>query len=137
MMRVVLDTNVILQARASGHPYHLILREWMLGRFSWVVSTEILFEYQEVITERTGAARWTILERLLTLSPHVVRTTPEFHFGLIVDDPDDNKFADCAIAANADFIVTSDHHFDAMLGSGYKPQPITPEQFIERYLTPP
>lgn len=27
---------------------------------------------------------------------------------------DDNKFVDCAIAANAQFIVTEDHHYDVL-----------------------
>jgi uncharacterized protein len=49
-------------------------------------------------------------------------------------DRDDDKFADCAITANADFIVTSDAHFRVLAGSGYRPQPITPEMFIERVL---
>jgi predicted nucleic acid-binding protein len=30
---------------------------------------------------------------------------------LIYVDEDDNKFVDCAVAANADFILTSDKHF--------------------------
>lgn len=29
-------------------------------------------------------------------------------------DPDDNKFVDCAIIANAKYIVTQDHHFDVL-----------------------
>ena len=28
--------------------------------------------------------------------------------------PDDNKFVDCAIIANAKYIVTQDHHFDVL-----------------------
>lgn len=40
----------------------------------------------------------------------------EFHFRfhLIKSDEDDNKFVDCAIAANARYIVTEDHHFDVL-----------------------
>jgi uncharacterized protein len=34
---------------------------------------------------------------------------------MIPSDPDDDKFVDCAIAGDADFIITTDHHFD-MLG---------------------
>ena len=40
--------------------------------------------------------------------------TPYFHFGLITVDPDDNKFIDCAIAANARYIVTNDRHYDVL-----------------------
>jgi len=55
-------------------------------------------------------------------------------FHTITGDPDDDAFADCAIAENADFIITSDHHFKALIGSGYRPQPITPEDFIRLHL---
>jgi uncharacterized protein len=33
---------------------------------------------------------------------------------LKLTDPDDNKFVDCAIAANAKYIVTGDRHFNIM-----------------------
>lgn len=32
----------------------------------------------------------------------------------MTNDPDDNKFVDCAIASNADFIVTEDRHFQLL-----------------------
>lgn len=47
--------------------------------------------------------------------------------------PDDNAFTDCAIAAHADYVITEDRHFAPLANAGYKPQPITPEAFIERY----
>ena len=37
-----------------------------------------------------------------------------FRFNLIVADPDDNKFVDCAIVANAEYIVSQDTHFDVL-----------------------
>ncbi|WP_397381161.1 putative toxin-antitoxin system toxin component, PIN family [Prosthecobacter sp.] len=129
-MRVVLDTNVILQARAAGHPYHAILQAWLNRRFSLVVSTEIMLEYEEVITERAGAARWSILEKLLDISDNVVRVSPSYRFRLIPGDLDDNKFADGAVVADAEYIVTADNHFKAMHGSGFKPQVLTPEAFM-------
>lgn len=36
------------------------------------------------------------------------------HFGLIEKDADDNKFVDCAIAADAEYIVTNDAHFNIL-----------------------
>jgi predicted nucleic acid-binding protein len=52
----------------------------------------------------------------------------------VVADPDDNKFCDCAIAAAADFIVTEDNHFAALKSAGFKPQPLTPDEFIRLHL---
>ena len=129
-MRVVLDTNVILQARAAGHPYHAILQALLNRRFVLVLSTEIILEYEEVITDRVGAARWSILEKLLDISDNVFRVSPSYRFRLIHGDLDDNKFADGAVAAEAEYIVTADHHFQAMQGSGFKPQVLTPDAFM-------
>ena len=50
----------------------------------------------------------------ITGNPHTKRITPHYHFHLIVSDPDDNKFVDCAIAADAKYLVTEDHHFDVL-----------------------
>ena len=105
----------------------------------WAVSTEILLEYEEIITRRSGRTRWVefaaMLDVMRELHPsRLPMISPAFRFHRITRDADDNKFADCAIVANADFIITEDHHFDAMLGSGYKPQPVTPEEFIRLHL---
>ncbi len=38
-----------------------------------------------------------------------------YHFHLLSDvDKDDDKFVDCAITADADYIVTEDSHFDLL-----------------------
>lgn len=47
-------------------------------------------------------------------SDYVEFVDPQFHLGLIEADPDDNKFVDCAFAANATFIVSNDKHFDIL-----------------------
>lgn len=44
----------------------------------------------------------------------MIRKNPHFSFGLIEADKDDNKFVDCAIAANAKCIVTEDNHFNVL-----------------------
>lgn len=134
-MIVVLDTNVVLQALNRQHTFAVILDAWYEGQFIWAVSTDILMEYQEVVIRQSGIARWRTMERLLDLAAAFAKSvqfvSPSFYFRTISADRDDDKFADCAITAHADFIVTSDAHFRPLIGSGYKPQPITPENFID------
>ena len=55
----------------------------------------------------------TVINAILE-SRYVERFAPEYHFQLITADPDDNKFVDCAIQANARYIVTNDHHYDVL-----------------------
>ena len=137
-MTIVLDTNVVLQALNQQHPTAVILHAWYSGRFVWALSTDILMEYQEVVVRQSGATRWQTLGRLLDLAivhgHNTQLVSPAFFFRTISADRDDDKFADCAIAALADFIVTRDKHFNVLVGSGFKPQPITPEEFMRLHL---
>ena len=137
-MTVVLDTNVVLQARAPGHDFHRILIGLLAGQFNLAASTAILLEYEEILTARVGAARWrqfaTVLDAMAAWHGNVRQVEPSFRWRLITADPDDDKFADCAIAAEAEWIVTEDAHFDVLRDARHKPQPITPGEFIARFL---
>ena len=42
------------------------------------------------------------------------RVQPTYFYQMIVVDPDDNKFVDCAICGNAELLVTNDAHFDVL-----------------------
>ena len=137
-MIVCIDTNTVVQALAEGHPFHPILDSWIQGRVAWAVSTEVLLEYEEVITRMSGPARWRRLARLMDLadltSGNLIRSTPSFHFQIITADADDNIFTDCAVTAGADYLITEDSHFAPLRTAGYKTQPITPNEFIARHL---
>ena len=133
-MTVVIDTNVILTARVVGHRNHPIFLALATGRIILVVSVAILLEWEEIVTARASADQWRKLSRTIDLaselSGNIRVVEPSFHFHLITADPDDDKFADCAIAANADYLVTEDAHFDAIKSAGYSPRVITPQDFI-------
>jgi uncharacterized protein len=136
-MTVVLDTNVVFEGRAMGHPYRCILDSCVDGRMYWAVSTPILTEYQEVIRRKEPPSAWLKMVMLMDLivltRDTLIHVNPQFQFRVIGADPDDNPFVDCAIAAHADYVITSDRDFAPLANAGYKPQPITPEAFIERY----
>jgi putative PIN family toxin of toxin-antitoxin system len=109
------------------------------GRLVWALSNAILLEYEETVLALSTRARWENLPATIhqvSAKFGTVRfVAPSFDHQLITADPDDNKFVDCALAAGADYLITSDRHFDPLRSAGYKTQPITPEEFITRYLT--
>ncbi len=137
-MTVCLDTGVFLQIFGRKQPFQPILRALLDGRITLAVSTEILLEYQEIITQLSGAERWrevaALLELLAQLHGNIRQIEPQFRFNVISIDPDDNKFCDCVIAAEANFVVTEDNHFDVLKSAGYKPKPIKPEEFTRQFL---
>lgn len=136
-MTVCIDTNVLLQARACSHPFGVILDGFSEGRFRWLLSNRILLEYEEIISKRAGDAAWDHLLQLMEAvhrrHQNLAFANPRFQFRIISSDPDDNAFTDCAITESADYVITSDRHFAPLADAGYKPQPITPEAFIEKY----
>ena len=138
-MTVVIDTNVMLTARAVRHRNYVLLRALLAGQFELAASTAIMLEYQEIITKRASAEDWGELTALFDIADelhgNLLHVEPSFRFHLIIADPDDDKFADCAIAAEADFIITEDTHFETLRGSGHQPQPVTPGEFIARHLS--
>ena len=137
-MTVCLDTNVFLQIFGRRQPCYPILRALLDGWLTLAVSNEILLEYEEVTTRLSGAERWrevvALLELLDQLHGNIRQIEPQFRFSVISQDPDDNKFCDCAIIAEANLVVTDDAHFAALKPAGYKPKPIAPEDFIRVHI---
>jgi uncharacterized protein len=137
-MRVCIDTNVLVQLFGRNQVGRSIRDALLTGRIELAISNEILFEYQETITRLSGVARWQQVERFLTLlfyvHANILFLEPHFRFGVVTADPDDNKFVDCAVAAQAEYVITSDQHFGVLVGSGYKPRPITPQEFSQAHL---
>lgn len=78
------------------------------------VSTEILEEYAEIITQKMSVDVATNVIHLLLESKYVELISPYFRLQLIEADHDDNKFVDCAFAANATYIVSDDKHYDVL-----------------------
>ena len=96
------------------------------------VSNEILDEYEEIIERVANAAVAHNIVHAIAHSPFTRFFDPRFHFRLIEQDPDDNKFVDCAIIAGADYIVSEDAHFRVLEKIAFpKVCVIRLEQFME------
>jgi putative PIN family toxin of toxin-antitoxin system len=114
-MKILIDTNVLLVSISSKSPHHWIFQGVLNEEFDLIVSTEILSEYSEIIQKHMGQkVAENVLATIENLN-NLILNSPSFKFNLISIDPDDNKFVDCAIASNADFIVTEDRHFQELI----------------------
>ncbi len=127
---VVLDTNILIVSLPQHLKYHWIFKRLVAGDFDLFVTNEILAEYQEQVAKRYGLSYSEARLDFLLLLPSVRLVTPFYRWLLIPADADDNKFVDCAVAANADYIVTNDRHFRALQDVAFPPvRSITLEQF--------
>ena len=114
MQSIVLDTNALIMAISAKNVYHKAWQAFLNGDYTLCITNGIVEEYLEVLARNINmrvaeAIVYTILTRR-----NVQKLDPHFRFHLIKEDEDDNKFVDCAIAANARYIVTEDHHFDVL-----------------------
>ena len=108
--QVVLDTNCLVQIISLHSPYRSAWQAFREGRYTLCVSNDILNEYSEILERVANAAVAHNVVNAIIRSPYTRKLDPHYRFGLIEQDPDDNKFVDCAIIANADYIVSEDAH---------------------------
>lgn len=114
MRRVVLDTNCLLASLSSRSENFVAWRSLHEGKYILCVSNEILSEYEEIIALKTNKIIAENVINAIADSKFVEFIDPQFKLNLIEMDKDDNKFVDCAFAANATFIVSNDRHFDIL-----------------------
>ena len=115
MRYIVLDTNCLIQVLPSKSKYHKIWTDFLDGRYSLCVSNEILMEYEEILSRLTSVEVARNVVEAIARHPMTCHSESYFRFRLLHDiDKDDDKFVDCAIAANADYIVTEDSHFNTL-----------------------
>ena len=113
-LTVLVDTNVLMVALSPRSNLHPLYEKFIHGDFRVVVSNEIMLEYEEQLSRRYGADVVTEFLLIFSEAPNVLRVEPFYKWNLIQQDPDDNKFVDCAIASAADYIITHDRHFDVV-----------------------
>lgn len=113
-MRIVLDTNALLVSISTKSEYRPIFDALLNGRYELIISNEILSEYIEVLERKANPVVASNIAEVLLNLENVVKIDIYFNWGLIREDPDDNKFVDCAIAANAKYLVSNDKHFNSL-----------------------
>ena len=113
-MRVVLDTNVLISAhiKPDGTAAQ-ILEAWRGGGLEVVVSSAILEEYKSSllkaeVRKRHGLMVEQVDELIDTLQEIAISAEASERLLIVHDDPDDNKFFECALAGGAEFIVSGD-----------------------------
>lgn len=111
MRRIVIDTNCLVAILPSQSPYHRVWTEFLANKLEICVSNEVLLEYEEILSEKTSPHFADSIIQTLLNKENLVRVSPVWRFNLICQDPDDNKFVDCAVCGQAEFLVSNDKHF--------------------------
>lgn len=113
-MRVVIDTNILLVSISPNSQFYWIFESFLNEKFELCVTTDILMEYEEILTNHAGQALSSTILQIIENASNTIFITRYYQWDLIKNDPDDNKFADCVVAANAKYLVTHDKHFNQL-----------------------
>ncbi len=129
--KLVIDTNVLITTINRKNTEFAIYQAFENKSFDWIVSTEILTEYAEQLTDFYSVTTANLVLDILCTATNVIFAEPFYRWGIIQEDPDDNKFADVGISASADALLTFDKHFHVFKGLTFPALSILhPKEFI-------
>lgn len=133
-MKIVLDTNVFISGIFFGGPPSQILQSWRQSKTRIVLTEQILTEYQRIGEELSAKYPSVNIKQIIELFTVFGEFVEARGISeTICDDPDDNKFIECAIASQIKLIVSGDKHLLNI--SGYKNiEVLKPREFVDNYL---
>jgi putative PIN family toxin of toxin-antitoxin system len=129
-VRIVLDTNVLVSGIFwSGTPSK-ILDLWVHDKFQLLTTQLILEEYNNTLNRISKGKKDSLVNAwMLFVVENSIVVNDKKKFKLSAD-PDDDKFIDCAVSGNADFIVSGDSHLLDLI-SVLNVNIIKPNSFID------
>lgn len=139
MIRVVLDTNVLVSAFISTHgPSRHIFKAWRKGEFELTTSAPLLGELNRVLHRRHVQEKYRLREAdilaylgLLRIRGTLVAIPPLVR--PICSDPSDDRLLACAVIAQASYLVTGDKEV-LLLDRVGAAQIVTPRTFAAQVL---
>ena len=132
--KVVIDTNVVISALLFGGAPGKLVTFWQRGIIEPKASKEIIDEYLRVLTYpkfelSEEEINYVLYQEILPYFDIInVKSGPR----IIKKDPEDDKFIRCALAANAEYIISGDQHLLA-LKNYQKIQVLSPSEFIIKF----
>jgi putative PIN family toxin of toxin-antitoxin system len=132
-VKVVFDTNVVASASFwRGAPFDC-LAAWTQGRCEAVVSPALLAEYHEILEElRLDYPDRAPVEWVNALTKAATLVFPTDRASGTTADPDDEMILECALAAEADYIVSGDKKHLLALRQFRGTPIISPADFLRR-----
>jgi putative PIN family toxin of toxin-antitoxin system len=111
VLRVVLDTNVLISAILFGGKPRQILEKAIRGEIRLCLSEPILEELKGVLQrskfDYSPEMIQFILTELMSIADFV---NPSETLNVVLEDSEDNRILECAIEAKANYVISGDFH---------------------------
>ncbi len=112
LVRLVLDTNTVVSGLLWGSTPSLLIEAALEGRIEVFTSHALLLELEDVLPRRKFARRIAAsgfsVAQLTARFALLAETVAPAVISPVSADPDDDHVLACALAAQADFIVSGD-----------------------------
>ncbi len=135
MNKVVIDTNVFVSSFFGGIP-RKIIDLWKNGKITLCLSQAIIEEYIDVLI-RLGIdnsdSEINELIKLFAENYFSIFTAKTPKISVVKDDPDDNKFIECAVALDCKIIISGDNHLRS-LKKYIDIKILSPREFIDNMM---
>lgn len=106
-MKIVLDTNVLIDAFADEYSYEKrIIDEVISGRIEAFANNQTLRENKLILKQLITSPDYEAVMNDLFSQINAVANRRQIH---IVSDPEDNKILESAVEAKADYLITKDN----------------------------
>ena len=132
MLKVVVDTNVIVSALLRPQSNSALTISLILdGDCRLCLSDDIFTEYEGVLAREKFKRldRPRVKELLFTIKGRALWVTPKGSIDNVAKDPADKVFLECALEAEADFLITGNiHHFPVK--NFHNTLIVTPSEFM-------
>jgi hypothetical protein len=110
-MNIVLDTNALLSATLWNNSEAQKLLFYLINmNANLYVSMPIIIEYQKVMQRDFKFTEQETIEATTKILKIFQMVTPKEEVNIIKNDETDNKILECAICANAQYLITYDKH---------------------------
>jgi putative PIN family toxin of toxin-antitoxin system len=133
-LNVVIDTNIFLVSLSKNNKAHWLYQSFIKSNFTLLVSTEIVLEYEEIIASKYNYPFASLIVNNFNNLLNVQWVNPYYKWNIITADADDNKFVDCAVAGNADYIISNDSDFKILKQTSFpKLTVLTLDEFEQQF----
>ena len=107
-MRIVLDANVVISGIFWGGPPQQILKRWLEGKLTLVMSAPILAEYQDVLRRMTGDKGTDIYAKWNHYLTELGEFVEPLQVAVVCRDTGDQKYLEAAAGGRVQALVSGD-----------------------------
>ena len=132
--KVVVDTNALVSSLASKSIFHKLIRLILDEEVTVFVTDEMMYEYEEILQQKDSISVAQNFLSAFKEIPTVAYVNIYYRWNLLSKDEDDNKFVDCYLAANAEYLITNDSGYNVLKKLDFpKVNLIKLEEFLNMY----